>query len=96
MPELSQVTTARRGGGDSFPAATRLLLWLLAAVSLAHLVRTADEWPGMDFYQFWATGMALRAAPPENIYSEVGRARIEVEAGRRGILDPHAERHRDL
>ncbi len=81
-----------------FRNAERLAVILLLCAALAFAVlglwRMGDKWPGMDIYQFWAVGQALRSMEIDNIYSEAGRARIGVEMGKRAEADPDALRHR--
>jgi hypothetical protein len=76
-----------------------LILGLLTAALLFALVdlwHLADQWPGIDLYQFWAVGKTLRTTEVENVYSAVGRARVGVETGKRALDDPDGERHREV
>ncbi len=73
---------------------TLLLALFLVACCLAQTWHTADVALGMDFYQFWAVGQALRTTPVQNIYSAEGRAFVGAELARRAQTDPLGKRHR--
>jgi hypothetical protein len=78
----------------SWKQPTFLLALFLAAVGLGQAWRAADVAVGMDFYQFWAVGQALRAMPVQNIYADADRARVAADLAWRAQKDPLAGRQR--
>ncbi len=75
------------------PAAFVLAL-VLAAWGLVRAWRTSEIALGMDFYQFWGVGQALRTMPVHNIYGDVDRRGVAAELARRAGTDPMGPRYR--
>ena len=71
-----------------------LLALFLAAIGLGRAWRAAGVAVGMDFYQFWAVGQALRTMPVQNVYAEADRVRIAADLAVRAQRDPLAYRQR--
>jgi hypothetical protein len=86
-----------RDGLRSGPArsdAALVLLILAAGFSLLGAWRFGNRSAGVDFYQFWAAGLAVRSMEVGNIYSQAERVRIGAEFLRRAEAKPGAERER--
>jgi hypothetical protein len=79
----------------SQPVATVLLL-LLAVYSVLNALDYGNKWAGMDFYQFWAVGQAVKSMDISNIYADPDRTRIATEMARRGAIDSNASRHHSV
>jgi len=73
---------------------TTILLAMLALFSVLDMWRYGDKASGIDFYQFWAVGQALRTMPVDNIYGAADRQRVAQEIARRGNTRPEYQRHR--
>ncbi len=73
---------------------TTILLAMLALFSVLDMWRYGDKATGIDFYQFWAVGQALRTMPVENIYGADDRLKVAQEIARRGNAQPEFMRHR--
>jgi hypothetical protein len=57
-------------------AAVILPLALLAALGVARLWTAGHEGAGIDFYQFWAVGQAVREGLVEDVYDPASRPRL--------------------
>lgn len=60
-----------------------LLGVLLAALALVGLVRFGDNWPAIDFYQFWLVGRDVHGRADANPYAADARA----ELGKQGLAE---------
>jgi hypothetical protein len=70
---------AAPGGTLSFKNSETLLLLLLAIFGLTFVWRTATPGIGIDFYQFWVVGQALKHSAVTDIYSDGERRRLGAE-----------------
>lgn len=71
-----------------------IILALLAVLSVLDMWQYGNKAAGVDFYQFWAVGQALRTMPVDNIYRAQSRQEIAREIGRRGNEHAEFQRHR--
>jgi hypothetical protein len=66
-------------GKPSFKNPETLLLFLLAVFGLTLVWRAANTAAGIDFYQFWVVGQALRRSAVADVYSDAERSRLGAE-----------------
>jgi len=66
-------------GNRSFKNSETILLLLLAIFGLSLVWRTAAPGAGIDFYQFWVVGQALKYSAVTDVYTDDGRTRLGAE-----------------
>ncbi len=66
-------------GHRSFKNPETILFLILAVFGLSLVWRAAAHGTGIDFYQFWVVGQALKHSAVTDVYSDDGRSRLGAE-----------------
>ena len=74
-----KIITITNSSLSFFKNSTQALLFLIVSFSFVSALNYGKYTPGIDFYQFWAVGLAIEQLEINNIYSNIDRKKMGSE-----------------